>query len=66
MQGYSLGTAFALSNSVWMAEWIYALLNESEYGNVEGNALGLVLSSSATYGFLTNTDWDEMLLSTAT
>ena len=57
MQNYSVYTAMALGSSVWIAEWLYAFLNESEIGMVETNLFGFVLSCASTYGCLKDADW---------
>ena len=58
MQKYSLDTAMLLGSTLWGAEWLYSLLNETKiFGAMETALFGFVLSCTSIYGILTGADW---------
>jgi hypothetical protein len=58
---YSLNTAYALTASLWVAQYLHALLNDHstklQAPGKEGDIVGLALTSACLYGCLTDADW---------
>jgi hypothetical protein len=58
---YSLNTAYALTASLWVAQYLHALLNDLstklQAPGKEGDLVGLTLASASLYGYLTDAGW---------